>query len=63
MTSSNISRLLLPSVVVVLVCIIVNKFFPEEVKPFEKDLLKNLRGNSKMNLVRKIVKNVLKDKA
>lgn len=59
----NISKVLLPSIVGVSVYIIVNKFFPEKVKGFEKDPLKSLRGGAKMNLVQEIVKKILKDKA
>lgn len=59
----NISKILLPSIVGVSVYIIVNRLFPEKVKGFEKDPLKDLRGGSKRNLVKEIVKKILKDKA
>ena len=57
----NISKVLLPSIVGVSVYIIINRLFPEKVKGFEK----GLRGGSgsNINLVKEIVKKILKDKA
>ena len=37
--------------------------FPEKVEPFEKDSLTHLRGGSKVNLIREIIKKIKKDKA
>ena len=59
----NIPKILLPSIVGVTVYIIVNKLFPEKVESYEKDPLKDLRGGSRANLVKEIVKKILKDKA
>ncbi len=50
----------MPSIVGVTVYIIVNRLFPEKVK---KDPLKGLRGGGKANLVKEIVKKILKDRA
>ena len=59
----NIPKILLPSIVGVTVYIIVNRLFPEKVESYEKDPLKDLRGGSRANLVKEIVKKILKDKA
>lgn len=59
----NISKILLPSIVGVIVYLIINKLFPEKVESFKKDALKDLRGGDKMILARQIAKNILKDKA
>ena len=61
----GLPKILLPSIVGVTVYIIVNRLFPEKVKEAP---LKNLRGGGKRdlvkaNLVREIVKKILKDKA
>ena len=51
---------MLPTIVGVTVYIIVDRLFPEEV---EKDPFKDLRGGGgKANLVKEIVKKILKDK-
>lgn len=59
----NIPKILLPSIVGVTVYIIVNRLFPEKVESYGKDPLKDLRGGSRANLVKEIVKKILKDKA
>lgn len=59
--SLNIPKVLLPSLVGVIVYIIVNRLFPEKVKGFEKDPLKNLRGGSKSDSVNDITKKILND--
>ena len=56
----KLPKILLPTIVGVTVYIIVDRLFPEEV---EKDPFKDLRGGGgKANLVKEIVKKILKDK-
>lgn len=56
----KLPKIVLPTIVGVTVYIIVDRLFPEEV---EKDPFKDLRGGGgKANLVKEIVKKILKDK-
>ena len=59
----NIPDILVPTIVGVSVYIIIDRLFPEKVEPFEKDPLIDLRGGSEVNLIREIIKKILKDKA
>ena len=56
----KLTKILLPSIVGVTVYIIVNRLFPEKVK---EGPVKGLKGGGKANLVKEIVKKILKDRA
>lgn len=51
----NLLKVLSLSIVGFSVYIILNRLFPEKVKSFEKDHMKNLKGGSKINLLNQIV--------
>lgn len=55
----NVPNILVPTIVGLTVYIIVDRFFTEKVEPFENDPLTDLR----VNLVREIIKKILKDRA
>lgn len=69
--NKSLSNLLFPSLVGISVYLIVSKFFPEEIEPetFEKDPtnpLINIRGGNgdlKTNIIQKITKKILTDRA
>lgn len=60
----NISKLLLPSILGVSAYLIVNKFFPEKIKNFDKDPLLSLRGGRDVTkILPKILEKILTDRA
>jgi hypothetical protein len=59
----NISKILLPSIVGIVVYLTINKLFPEKLESWEKDPIKGLRGGDRMRLVKQITERLLKDKA
>jgi hypothetical protein len=59
----RIPKVLFPSIVGVIVYMIINKFFPENVGVSQKDPLKDLRGGSRVELAKRIAKILLKNRA
>jgi hypothetical protein len=58
----SIPKILLPTIVGIIVFIIINKFFPEEVEVFQRDPLKDSRGGGRIELANRIAKKLLKNK-
>ena len=59
----KIPKVLLPTIVGITVYIIVNRLFPEKAKNFQNHPLKDLRGGSKSNLFKLIIKTISDDRA